>query len=355
MPKRVTMKDVAKAAGVTTSTVCRALGSDSRIPDTTRSRIRKLATSLGYRPDPLLSAYARQCRGKSEGSEITTLAYITQFSTPDEWTRNTFYAPLFKGASAQARRHGYRLEHFWMREPGMTERRLSDILHSRGIAGVCIAPVPQARSRMDLEWSRFSCVTVGYSVQRPDLHRIAPHHFHTVLRASQKLRRLGYTRIGLCVYAHTSDRVDDLWLAGSLVSGRQHPDTPIEVFLFDDDTRDEIASWVRAKRIDVVLSDNQLVLGELRRQGIHIPGEVGYATLNWISAEPEIAGIDQRPTAIGAAAVDLLIAQIRRGERGVPGMAVTSLVEGVWVNGPSLLRKSAGSPRPRTPAALKNA
>jgi DNA-binding LacI/PurR family transcriptional regulator len=348
------MKDVAAAAGVTTSTVCRALGVDSRIPEATRLRIRKLATSLGYRPDPLLSAYARQCRGDSEGSEITTLAYITQFSTPDEWTRNWFYALLFKGANGQAQRNGYRLEHFWMRGPGMTESRLSNILHSRGIAGVCIAPAPEVRSRLNLEWSRFSCVTIGYSVQRPDLHRIAPHHFHTVLCASRKLWQLGYTRIGLCVYAHTSGRVDDLWLAGSLVAGRQHPETPIEVFLFDDNNRHEIASWIHSKQIDVVLSDNQVVLRELRRQGLRIPGEIDYATLNWISNEPEIAGVDQRPVSIGAAAVDLVVAQIRRGERGIPEMPVTSLVEGVWVNGPSLLRKSTGTSSLLTSALVKD-
>jgi DNA-binding LacI/PurR family transcriptional regulator len=341
MSGRVTMKEVAAEAGVSASTVCRALGADTRIPEATRTRIRKIATKLGYRPDPLLSAYARQRRGKAEGSEITTLAYVTDFPGADEWMRNPFYAALFKGAQAQARRNGYRLEHFWMREPGMSGGRLGDILHSRGIAGVCVAPVPVIASRFDLEWSRFACVTIGYSLQRPDLHRTAPHHFHAVLTACRRLWRLGYARIGLCVYASTGPRVDDLWLAGALIAGRQHPGRPVEVFLFSDETLPQIADWVREHRIEVVLSDNQIALRELRRLGVRAPGEVDYATLNWIKGEPEIAGINQRPEAIGSATMDLLIAQIRRGERGLPDVSTTALVEGVWVNGPSLSRAGA--------------
>ncbi|MFA6285911.1 MAG: LacI family DNA-binding transcriptional regulator [Opitutaceae bacterium] len=339
MPKRVTMKEVAAKAGLSASTVCRALKLDPQIPAVTRDRIKKIAAALGYRPDPLLSAFAQRRRGKIAGSEITTLAYITSFQTADEWMQNPFYAPMFEGASGQALRNGYRLEHFWLKEAGMTGERLSRILYNRGIAGVCIAPTPEASSRMRLDWDRFSCVTIGYSLLRPVLHRTTPHHFHTILAAARKLWRLGYSRVGLCLYEDTSRRVDDQWLAGALLTRHLHPQTPLQVFLFNDDTFKEVAAWVTAQRLDVVLSDNQLALRELERQGIRIPGEVDYATLNWIKSEPEIAGINQRPGSIGAAAIDVLIAQIQRGERGIPEMPITSMVEGVWMDGPSLQKK----------------
>lgn len=339
MPKRVTMKEVAAAAGVSAATVSRALGMDPQIPGSTRTRIQKTATQLGYRPDPLLSAFAQQRRGRSPRSEITTLAYVTNFQTADEWMRNPFYEPLFKGAADQALRNGYKLEHFWLREPGMTGERLSRILHSRGIAGLLVAPTPVARSRLNLDWARFSCVTIGYSLLRPDLHRVTPHHFHALLSADRKLRRLGYVRIGFCVYEATSGRVDDLWLAAALLTQRVHPDSPLKIFLFNDTTRARIPDWAREQRLQVIVSDNPQALEELRRAGIRAPGDIDFATLNWIRSAPEIAGINQRPAAIGAAAIDLVIAQIRRGERGIPEMPVTSMVEGIWVNGPSLTKK----------------
>lgn len=334
MPKRVTMKDVATKAGVSASTVCRALGLDPQIPAETRDRIKKVAAALGYRPDPLLSAFALRRRGSS--SEITTIAYITNFPAADQWMQNPFYGPMFKGATAQALRNGYRLEHFWMREPGMTAERLGRILSNRGIAAVCIGPTPEARSRINFDWARFSCVTVGYSLLRPNLNRTTPHHFHGVLTAIRKLARLGYKRIGLCLFARTSRRVDDLWLAGALLAQQYHPGVQVKVFLFNDETLGQIALWVAAQNIDVILSDNQIALQELKRHGIQIPGDVDYATLNWTKSEPEIAGINQRPDSIGAAAIDLVIAQLRRAERGIPTMPVTTMIEGEWVNGPSL-------------------
>lgn len=332
------MKEVAAAAGVSAATVSRALGTDPQIPEATRTRIQKIATKLGYRPDPLLSAFARRRRGTGVGAEITTIAYVTNFQTSDEWRSNPFYAPMFQGATDHALRNGYKLEHFWLREPGMTGERLSRILYSRGIVGLIIAPTPVSRSRLNLDWPRFSCVTIAYSLLRPDLNRVTPHHFHALLSADRKLRRLGYTRIGFCIYEGTSGRVDDLWLAAALLTQRRHPDSPLKIFLFTDETRHRIATWALSERLEVVVSDNPQALEALQHAGIRAPGDIDFATLNWVKSEPEIAGINQRPAAIGAAAIDLVVAQIRRGERGIPEIPVTSMVEGDWINGPSLTR-----------------
>jgi len=336
MPRRTTLKDVAAQAGVSPSTACRALGASTKIPETTRARIRKIAAALGYRPDPLLSALSKQRHGLTAGSEIKTIAYITNFPTADYGHHHAFYGPLLKGAQANATRHGYKLEHFWLAEPGMTPRRLARILSNRGIQAACIAPTPVARSRMEFDWDRFSCVTIGYSLQKPDLHRTAPHHFHGILTAIKKLRTLGYERIGLCVFAGSSKRVDDLWLAGALLAEQLHPGLTLKVFLFDNDSVRHITPWAQNHHLDVIISDNLDVLTELRAHGIAMPGDIDYATMNWTPAQPEIAGIDQRPAAIGAGAIDLVIAQLNRGERGVPRLPATTLIEGAWVNGPSI-------------------
>ncbi|MFH1498995.1 MAG: LacI family DNA-binding transcriptional regulator, partial [Verrucomicrobiota bacterium] len=335
MPRRVTLKDVAAKAGVTASTVCRALNMDPRVSLATRKRIKKIATELGYRPDPLLSALARQRRGHLTESDIKTIAYITNFPTQDEWRQHTFYGPLFRGAQIQATRNGYKLEHFWLGAPGMTPARLGDILFNRGIAAVCIAPTPAVRSHLEFPWERFSCATIGYSLQTPDLHRTAPHHFHGIVTATRRLHELGYRRIGLSFFVGSSRRVDDLWLAGAYLADKNHPELTLKVLLFENDTLAEAARWARDERLDIILSDNLDVLRQLRAHDVRIPGDIGYATLNWTPAEPEIAGINQRPGDVGAAATDLIIAQIRRGERGVPRLPRTTLVECDWVNGAS--------------------
>lgn len=51
--KRVTSKDVAKALGLSQSTVSRAFSADTRIPEKTRQKILKSAETLGYAPNEL--------------------------------------------------------------------------------------------------------------------------------------------------------------------------------------------------------------------------------------------------------------------------------------------------------------
>ena len=57
---RVLMKDVAKEAGVHQTTVSLALRNHPSLPKSTRDRIQELAHSMGYRPDPAISAIAAQ-------------------------------------------------------------------------------------------------------------------------------------------------------------------------------------------------------------------------------------------------------------------------------------------------------
>jgi DNA-binding LacI/PurR family transcriptional regulator len=59
---RIGIEDVARAAGVSTTTVSRAMSGSGRLAPATRQRVRELAAAMGYQPNPT----ARQlARGKS--------------------------------------------------------------------------------------------------------------------------------------------------------------------------------------------------------------------------------------------------------------------------------------------------
>ena len=58
--KRVTSVDIAKAAGVSQSTVSRALANDQRISETTRREIKTLAARLGYTPNEMARSLQTQ-------------------------------------------------------------------------------------------------------------------------------------------------------------------------------------------------------------------------------------------------------------------------------------------------------
>lgn len=332
------MAEVARKAGVSASTVCRALSSNPQIPESTRQRIRGVAEEMGYRVDPLLSAFASRRRGKIEGSEATTIAYVTNFPSAWEWRDNPYYRRLHAGAQNRADQLGYHLEHFWLKEPGMDGRRLSRILFNRGISVVVVPPIPGVRGHLSLQWTRFSCIAIGYSLLRPNLHRASTHHFHGMLTSVRELRRMGYRKIGFCVFEETSKRVDEQWLAGFLLCQKLLADVTLSYFVFDDRSLARVPAWCRKEKLEVVIGADPSVLEVLKQSGL-FPGKIDYASGSWDDTQPEIAGLDQRPEEIGAVAVDLVVAQLQRGERGLPRVPFTTMVEGLWRTGSSLRRR----------------
>jgi DNA-binding LacI/PurR family transcriptional regulator len=63
MARPIGIKEVARAAGVSTTTVSHALSGKGRLPEATRERVRQIALDLGYRP----SATARSLAGGRTG------------------------------------------------------------------------------------------------------------------------------------------------------------------------------------------------------------------------------------------------------------------------------------------------
>src|SRR3954453_19751018 len=123
MGQPITMQDVAVRVGVHRSTVALALRDHSRISDETRGRIRAVADELGYTVNPLVAALMRSRRtGKPPRHE--TVAFVTNYPTRFGWRPRHHDRPdFFPGAARRAAELGYRLEHFWLAQPGMNPNR----------------------------------------------------------------------------------------------------------------------------------------------------------------------------------------------------------------------------------------
>ncbi|AHF93842.1 LacI family transcriptional regulator [Opitutaceae bacterium TAV5] len=344
MPPRITLDDVAAAAGVATSTVSRALRSHSRIPRETRERIRKIADSMGYRPDPLLTALAVRHRLKAAFSGVTTIAYVTnsrdfvrrrkmagRTASPGMTAESNYQEICLAGAKARAEELGYQLEPFGIEEIEMPEQRLSDILYARGICGVCVAPMATFDDRLALDWSHFSCAAIGYSLKSPVLHRSAAHHFQGILLALEELKRLGHRRIGVTLAAATDKRVGELWHAGFLLC-KQHARSPRLSLLIQENapsSRQAALDWYCREKPDAILG-NATTKNWLEAAGVKIPQEVDFTFLHWRPGDRPLGGIDQQTERVAAAAIDLVVDQIQRNERGIPDSPKTVLVNGIW-------------------------
>ena len=100
-PSRVTIKDVAAAAGVTPTTVSDSLSGKGRLPEETRNRVREVAARLGYRPNAL----ARGLRSKGLGLIGLVIAPAASSTLSTVW----YWAAIANHATEAALESGYGL------------------------------------------------------------------------------------------------------------------------------------------------------------------------------------------------------------------------------------------------------
>src|SRR5690606_8011398 len=109
----ITLKDVARDAGVHVTTVSLALRNSPQLPSATRERIRAIAVRLGYRPDPHLAALCVYRQTLRPPGFQATLAWVTNHSTQDGWQRVSQFFEYYAGARERANQLGYALENLW--------------------------------------------------------------------------------------------------------------------------------------------------------------------------------------------------------------------------------------------------
>jgi len=154
MSARITMRQIAAAAGVSVATVSMALRNSEKITPETRAKVREVAEKLNYRPDPLIAALAGRRRERNLSS-LDIIAYVTAYPTKEGWRANRFAPAAYDGACARAAQRGYRIEHFWLRDEQMTTRRLANILQARGILGRLFRALPRRRAAVHLRLGPF--------------------------------------------------------------------------------------------------------------------------------------------------------------------------------------------------------
>jgi LacI family transcriptional regulator len=341
MPIKATLQDVADRAGVHRSTVALALRDHPRISEPVRRRVQALAARLGYRVNPLVSALM-QSRRTGRKVRHLTLAYVTNYPTRYGWKPEFHDRPdFFPGAVERAKDFGYRLEHFWLAEPGMTPARFCDILTVRGIHGLIIGRLPPGQSALELVWERFSCVAVGMTLRTPLLHHVAENHFETAWLAMQQCLERGYRRVGFVFSdANDSPRVGDRWL--SAYAGQQlkfPPDDRLPPCPAVPADEAGFATWFRRLRPDALLVSHAApVLAWLRRLGRQVPRDVGLVELDH-RIELDCAGVHYDPAKVGALAVEMLIGLMHRNETGLPEAQHEILLSGVWHEGRTLPRR----------------
>ncbi len=338
MPSRAaTMVDVARRAGVHPATVSRALRKDPRITLAQRTKIERSAAELEYRINPLVAALMSTRRAAHGATYRATLGCITKYTAEQAAGFAHNYSQFIAGAREQALATGYRLDEFNLAAPGLTRRRATEILLSRNIRGLLVAPLHSVHDAVDLDWNEFTAVAMGYSLSNVALHRVAHNHMSGFAEAVRHCRAAGRRRPGLVIQRRVHEKVEKRWAAASLLDHLEHPGSRVPPLLFEELSEKKFGDWYRRHRPDVILGVNiERILRWLKNLGCDVPRTVGVVSLDRRSGDRGISGISQDYDKWGASSAEILIGMLQRNERGLPAKPFTVLIDGVWVEGRTL-------------------
>ena len=345
---KVTVGDVAKAAGVSKATVSYVLRNQQGPSPETRARVLQISEQLGYIPDARLVSRMATIRDAA-AKELVPIAWVDTNWEKDSWQTYKFLSPYIEGARARAQQLGYRIEPIWAGQPGMTMKRVSQIVYQRGIEG---AIVTHGVSHIRMNWAKLAAVTLEGSVLGPRLHRVTTDHTFNLLLALKMLKRHGYRRIGICMDrlvgrgSYNMCRAAAYYFHGALPSAEIVPPLYLERernrFTWEPGRNREksdkaILAWMREHRPDAVVCHDAHMVSTLARGGYRIPEDVGVVHIATDDDVSDWAGVNSKRREIGAAAAGWVIALLQNGQFGLPSTALNTSIRGTWHGGRTLL------------------
>lgn len=321
-------------ARLSVAAVSYALRNHPKISEETRHHVRQIAGDLGYRPNPRISslmAHIRRAHARPAGER---LAFVWVHTTRAQSERDPFLRNVFLGARDRAEQCGFELEQFWTSDAAMTDRRLEQIIQSRGIVGVVLSPVmsDEASLALDWEWRSFAVAVIGNVTWTPELHHAGHHHYLGMRLALGELAKLGCQRPAALIDAETNERAKRAWEAAFLTHHPARAQAPDLAQVFAPDEVSRAPAWLRATKPDALIVSTTTLLESPGLRAACRTLKLPIVTLYWDDSAPAgIGGVDQCYSLIASHAVDLVAAQLNSNETGVPDLPRMMLFSGRWV------------------------
>lgn len=336
MAEYVTIKDVARRAGVHYSTVSLALRDDPRLAKKTRKSIQALAKKMGYVPNAAMKALCAYREGSKPQPIKSGLAYLTNMPRSDP-----FGSMVYRSARKKAASMGYDLIEFNLNDPDTSLAHFQSIWWHTGINGVLVGPFTASGNMLDCDWDRFIVVAYGYSVDEPRFSRTVLDHYHNMLTHLTFLKSRGYERIGLILSPNLSARTHGLLHSAYTYDQVKHQSARRQPHGGIIDTPEKMLSWVTKRKIDVVVGhENHFSL--IQQTGLRVPDDIGFSLVGWKNYPPRspgaLAGFNSKPELLAETSISFLVSQIHENAYGVPEVPKSLLIEGVYHDGKTIRR-----------------
>src|SRR3972149_5291654 len=188
MDKKITIKDIARTADVSHTTVSRALNNKSRIKNETKEKILAIARELNYRPNFIARSLVMK-RTKTLGLVITNIA-------------NPFYTELAWGIEKTATKLGYSIILCSTQSDISTEKQYIEMLRSKGADGIVFSSAHMEDPNIvALAEEEFPIILVNrrtyHPVVKEKVDYVGVDNILGGFLAVEHLIRLGHKKIGV--------------------------------------------------------------------------------------------------------------------------------------------------------------
>lgn len=180
--RRITIRDVAREAGVSTKTVSRVVNGEPAVSPATAARVTEVAGKLGYRPNEL-------ARGL-KGSRTRTIGLIIADIS------NPFFADCCKAIEQVVTARGYAVVLCASAESSESERAYMDLLSRRRVDGLLLSPAPDGKEHLEREISTgLPVVAFDRPAEGVDTDTVIVSNREGAREATRHLTGHGYERI----------------------------------------------------------------------------------------------------------------------------------------------------------------
>ena len=313
----VRMSDVAKAAGVSMSTVSHVINGTRVVEPATVQRVNEAIHRTGYRHNRLASALARGVGTQSVGVALSAQS-------------NPYLADLVMPIEAALTRHGSLMLLGETHEDGASEYRLINALLDRRVDGIILAPSPRAAEQTlpMLATSGLPVVLLDRIMDAAHFDQVGSDNVEPMAGIVDHLARHGHSRIALVAGMPglaTSIERQEGYLRGLRRNGLEViPELIVEGGSAAAEAGRAMEQlWSRRPRPTAVIPANNYmtvgVLSWLRQAGVVVPRDValaGFDDFEWSDLiDPPLTAVAQNWTAIGQRAIDMLTDRMASPDR----------------------------------------
>lgn len=312
----VTIKDVAKKAGVSPSTVSRVLSNHPRISAETSRRVREIMEELGYHPNIM---------AKSLVSRTTNSICIMLPKSAEELFSNFFFMELIRGIVTQANRQGFDV----LLSSGANEKDevegVARLLNGHRVDGVILLYSRTDDPVVDfLYQNNHKFVLIGRSEQYADILSVDTDNVQASYDATKHLISLGHQRIGFVSgppeLVVSKDRLQGYLQALSDAGLESKPEWIVEGEFLQESGYRAISFFMNLpdRPTAIVLVDDVISFGVLR--GLHelnykVPDDLCLVSFNNIPlaemSTPPLSSVDIGIYNMGYTASQMLIQAIQ--------------------------------------------